>query len=185
MWNPQQQFLNSQLSPGETLLWSGKPKRGIFLRSSDLFVVPFALLWCGFAVFWEFTAWRSGAPLFFLIWGVPFILVGLFMVFGRFIYDASKRSKTYYAVTPERVAIVYGGRNQSVKSLSIKNITDLTLTEHSDGTGSIAFGPTSQASWQRTFPLARRVEPDFPTFERIPAAKNVYEIIRQARKTKD
>jgi len=183
MWNEQQQFLNSQLSPNENLLWSGQPRQGVLLRAADAYLIPFSLMWCGFAIFWESTVWISDAPIFFRLWGIPFVLVGLYMVIGRFIVDSLQRSKTFYGVTNERIIIVSGISGRNVKSLNLRTLTDITLNEKPGGVGTITFGSAVSTSWQSNFPFSRRVEPDCPLFEGIPSAKNVYEIIRQAQKT--
>src|SRR6476659_2074117 len=102
MWNDPPPIINRELTPGERLLWSGQPLPGIRLRASDAFVIPFSILWCGFALFWEFTAVTKGAPFFFMLWGIPFVLAGLYFVFGRFFIDAGTRERTYYGVTSDR-----------------------------------------------------------------------------------
>ena len=83
-------------------------------------MIPFSLMWGGFSFFWEYEAVKSGGPLFFDLWGVPFLLVGLYMIVGRFFYEAMLRSRTYYGLTNQRVIIISGLLSQTVKSLQVK-----------------------------------------------------------------
>ena len=132
--------IQRELMPGEQLLWSGTPRTGIVFRTSDLFLIPFSVLWCGFAVFWLFTATRSGAPLPFVVFGVPFVAVGLYFVFGRFLLDAKQRGNTYYGLTSRRVIILSGVLRREVESLELTGLNDVTLSESRDGGGVITFG---------------------------------------------
>jgi hypothetical protein len=86
--------LRPNVSSDEKLIWTGKPKTGIILRSSDAFLIPFSLLWGGFAIFWESSVVATGARFFFKLWGIPFVLVGLYITVGRFFVDAKKRANT-------------------------------------------------------------------------------------------
>ena len=136
-------MLESQLGPREKLLWAGRPPQGVMLRPVDAFLIPFSLLWGGFAVFWEWTVINNNnAPVFFRLWGIPFVLVGLYFVIGRFLVDQKQREKTTYGITNERVLIVSGVFRRAVKSLNLRTLSDVTMTERGDGSGSIAFGPT-------------------------------------------
>jgi hypothetical protein len=183
MWNDQKQILQAQLSPGERLLWWGQPRRGIRLRASDAFLIPFSLMWGGFAIFWEAAAFTSDAPLIFRLWGVPFVLVGLYVIFGRFIVDAKVRAKTYYGVTNERIVIVSGLFGRKIKSLNLRTLADISLDERADGSGTITFGSTGMAPWWSSRMTYRNRGPQFvPAFEMIQGAKGVYETIRNAQR---
>src|ERR1051326_4937198 len=132
MTNSAASEIERELSLGERLLWSGQPRRGFRLRSSDAFVIPFSLLWCGFAIFWEASVVTKGAPFFFMLWGIPFILVGLYIVFGRFFVDARTRGRTFYGVTSQRIIIVSGLFSQQTKTLQLRTLSDISLSKRSD-----------------------------------------------------
>jgi Bacterial PH domain len=169
------------LDRGERQLWAGMPRQGLVLRPSDALQIPFSLLWAGFAVFWELSVFRSGAPLFFVLWGIPFVAVGFFVVIGRFWVDAWRRSRTTYAVTSERVIINSGLFTPTSKSLALRTLSDVTLQERSDGTGTITFGnasPFAAMSAGMSWPGM----PQIPAFEMISDARRVYSIIREAQR---
>jgi hypothetical protein len=94
MWNNPASEIERELSSGERVVWNGQPRRGIRLRSSDAFLIPFSLFWCGFVIFWEVSVVTKGAPFFFMLWGIPFVLVGLYIVFGRFIVSMNRNDLT-------------------------------------------------------------------------------------------
>ena len=77
--------IQSYFLPREKLLWLGRPKQGLMFSKKDLLQVPFSLMWGGFAIFWESMAVRQvNAPFFFKLWGIPFVLIGLYLIIGRF-----------------------------------------------------------------------------------------------------
>jgi len=174
--------VREQLGSDEHLLWSGQPKDGVRLRPADLFMVPFSLMWGGFAIFWEWSVVTGGAPFFFMLWGVPFVLMGLYLIVGRFFWDAYRRSQTFYGLTNQRVMIVTKGVGAKVKSLQLRTLTDVTLTGSQDGSGSIQFGAgqTGPASWfaGSGWPGMQAVA---PAFEMVENAKAIYDLVRQAQ----
>src|SRR5438105_3389710 len=97
-----------ELARGERLLWYGQPAGGIRLRSSDVYLIPFSILWGGLAFFWEYAVVTSNRPPMFLLLGIPLVAVGLYLIVGRFLYDASRRASTFYGVTERRIIILSG-----------------------------------------------------------------------------
>lgn len=125
----------------------------------------------------------TDAPFFFKLWGIPFVLVGLYIIAGRFFVDAKQRSKTYYGVTNERVIIVSGLLSRKIKSLNLRTLTDVSLDEKSDGSGTITFGATNPMSrWSGGMSWPGWGQQFTPSFELIREAKKVYDIIRSAQR---
>lgn len=132
--------LQSYLEPNERLLWSGTPRGGIKLRAQDAVLIPFSVLWCGFAIFWTVSVSSTNAPAFFKLWGLMFVGIGLFFVFGRFFTDSRKRRNTFYGVTNRRVLILSGLAGKELRSLNLRAIPEILLKQHADGSGTISFG---------------------------------------------
>jgi hypothetical protein len=135
--------LSRELAADERLVWCGRPRGGVRLRAADAFLVPFTFLWAGFAMFWEMEVLKTGAPTLFAVWGIPFILVGLYITVGRFLVDAVLRRHTLYGLTDQRALIVstLGGRR--VQVVNLLRVAEITLVEHRDQSGTISFGPSS------------------------------------------
>jgi hypothetical protein len=183
-------LVSRELAPNERLLWSGGPETGIRLRPADALMIPFSLFWGGFAFFWEYsvvhipsTAKKAVGPpaLFMTLWGIPFVLVGLYLIIGRFFADAYLRARTRYAVTDQRVLIVTNLWNRQVKSISLRTLSEVSLRERADGSGSITFGPApafnsfALSGW----PGSRQKGP--PAFEFVKDVRNVYGLIRTSQ----
>jgi hypothetical protein len=177
--------LKQHLDSDEKLLWTGAPKQGIIIKGSDALMIPFSLMWGGFALYWEFTVINSGTPFFFILWGVPFVLVGLYLIFGRFFYDSELRKNTIYGITQNRIIIKSGVFKKSIKSLNIRTLTDVTLNEKSDGSGTIVLGSESgmYGMFRGTgWPGAGNKM--VPALELIPDVRKVYRQITDLQKEK-
>lgn len=165
------------LNPGESIAWTGRPPQGIQFSKHDIFLVPFSLLWAGFAIFWEASVLYADAPLLFKLWGIPFVIVGVYFVAGRFVHDKLSRSKTFYAITSKRVAIKKRGH---FESMNLGDWPMLKLDEDSTGAGTIHFSEPKQSgfgsrnqSWVAT--------PSHACFFRIPDARNVFSKLNEKR----
>lgn len=92
------------LNDNEKVLWKGKPQFAPFLAKSFI-VVPFGLFFLGFSIFWTINA--SAVPGIFSLFGIPFILAGLSVVFSP-LYSLLVYRNVYYVITDKRV-ILQGG----------------------------------------------------------------------------
>jgi hypothetical protein len=107
------QVLHRYLRPGERLLWSGGPDPAVLFSPKDIFLIPFSLMWGGFAIVWEGTVVASGDGALFMLWGIPFVLIGLYMIAGRFFYKRRRKQKTVYGLTEERALVAVGDSSLS------------------------------------------------------------------------
>ena len=180
-----QNTVQKELNSGERLIWTGTPGRGVRLRSSDAFMIPFSLMWGGFAIFWEYSVLfgldpsgspsSSPAPIFMRLWGIPFVVVGLYLIVGRFFGDAFQRARTIYAVTDQRILILTQAFGKRLRSLPLRTLPEMTLAEKSDGSGTIIFGASTFGAG--AFGTNRRGERP-PAFEFVERVRNVHDLIQ-------
>ena len=176
--------LKQHLNNNENLIWIGQPRKGIIFRLADIFLIPFSLLWCGFAIFWFISAVSMEAPFFFSLFGIPFVIIGLFFVFGRFIIDSKQRENTVYGLTEERIIIKSGIFNKSVKSLNIRTLSDIEYTEKNDGSGTISIGPKNPFMiWGNGMNWWPGMQSN-PQLDLIPEVREVYNQIIDLQKKK-
>ena len=139
--------IQPELVSGESVIWAGRPKSGIIFHREDLFLVPFSLLWGGFAIFWEMGVtghWDFATPhgppsIFGALWGIPFVVIGQYIIWGRFLYAAWKKKRTHYAVTNQRVLVVQNGWTRRMASAYIDTLPTLITELRSGNAGILRF----------------------------------------------
>ena len=186
--------INPYLEQNEQLLWAGRPAQGIRLRKSDVFMIPFSLMWGGFAIFWEVTALTgvikssdgeySITAMIFPLFGIPFVLIGLYIMIGRFFVDAKLRKGTFYGVTEDRVIIVSRLFGKTISSFDLQTMPSISMNQKDDGSGNIVFGERSNMpsgfGKQRMSGTSHNV----PTmFEMIDDVAHVYKVIRDSQQS--
>jgi len=161
----------------ETVRWTGAPRAGLLLRPSDWYAIPFSLLWAGFAFFWETAVVVGGAPLFFWIWGIPFVCIGVYAVAGRFFWDANVRSRTRYVVTDRAAYVIVSGFRRAVRRYSGSALDDVRIERKRDGPGTLRFGPDVPALglWVGGTQMPAR-----NAFEAVRDVDNAYDAVRAA-----
>lgn len=176
-------MFSAELEPEERILWSGQPQQGLVLHAWDMFLIPFSLMWGGFALFWESAVILGGAPRFFALWGIPFVVIGLYFIVGRFFVDARRREKTYYALTSQRIIIFSGLFSRNTRTVNLKTVSDITTDIKGNDRGTITFGPNVPfASWYSSFAWSGTRGYSAPAFEGIENARQVYELIRKVQR---
>jgi hypothetical protein len=111
-------------------------------------------MWGGFAIFWEFMAiggvsGGNGAPTFFVLWGIPFVVVGQYLIWGRFVYSAWKKRRVFYGLTSKRVLILDTAGKRSVQVIYIDQVPVLEKTVRADGIGTLRFGYPQAQNYSR------------------------------------
>lgn len=163
-------FCKPFLCAGEAVLWKGKPEKGHLFTAQDVFMIPFSIFWCGFALFWEITTFTSGAPFFFKLWGIPFVCVGLYMVFGRFLWTAYIRKRTAYVITNKKILRI---RGKKIDIQEGKSMPSIHVTVNRNGSGTIRFGQAMDYHGRTTYP-----DPRF-ALENVPNVARIQQIIDQ------
>jgi len=193
-WQTASDMIHGFLKNGESLLWSGQPLKGLRLQTKDAFLIPFSIFWCGFAIFWELMALgilfrknsfggsTSLVSGIFPLFGLPFVIIGLYLLFGRFIVDALRRKKTYYGVTEQRILIIIGSSSQKVRSFDLKSLTNVNMIKKRDGSGTITFSaPQAIPAYSSNTSRPRPNWNATAMFELIPNVSDVYQIIIKAQ----
>jgi hypothetical protein len=182
--------VQTEMISGERIYWAGTPNPSVIFHSDDWAMVPFSLLWGGFAIFWEAGVlgyWgngpRSGSPsLFMVIWGIPFVVMGQYMIWGRFLHDAWLKTRTYYAVTNRRVLVLQEAWKRKLNWMYLEAIPTIEC----EGTmrGTLWFGkkyPVIAGRGQKTRSMSRFDVGDIPVFADIADAESVQRLVQELR----
>ena len=163
---------------------------GIF-HAEDLYLVPFSLLWGGFAIFWEAGVaglWGTGAKAgtsstFGMIWGIPFVVMGQYIIWGRFVYAAWKKRRTYYGVTNRRVIVVQRCTGRKMVSAYIDTLPTVIKEDGGGTAGTLRFAPPAPyGSGRRGWGAWDRMTlGDVPVLTDIEDVDGVYRMIAELR----
>ncbi|MBQ7935369.1 MAG: PH domain-containing protein [Clostridia bacterium] len=118
--------LPNPLVPGETLIWSAKPKRNAFIINRTITMLPIAIVWLFFDLGIMGSA-LNGETGFFMI---PFFLLHLMPVWiwlwNAFTANRQWQNTVYY-VTDRRIIIQGGAINADLQTIYYKDIRNVNL----------------------------------------------------------
>ena len=173
-----QRELRYELIENEKLLWTGRPQTGLIFRKTDIFLIPFSLFWCGIVLIAVFSIGTSDAPFPVFLFFIPFLVMGCYVTFGRFIIDSRRRANTIYGITDNRIIIRSGIFSKRVNSLNIRTLSDISIEEKSDGSGDILLGPNNYIFGMMTGMMWQGGGGRFSSrLESIADVKSVYSLI--------
>jgi hypothetical protein len=113
----------------------------------------------------------------FIVAGLFFIGIGIYLLIGRFFADRLYRSRLIYGVTDRRAIILSGARRRSVQSIYLSSLSALKLEERRDGSGTIYFGDRSSHWYSAHGPGFSTQQGVGTQFFRIADVKQVYTIV--------
>ena len=140
-------ILRRELLPAERLLWSGRPDPARLRAAFAIWL--FAVPWTAFALFWEamaFLPWMASTHtppgiqwsfgIIFPLFGLPFIGVGLSMLWMPF-RARRKAAQTIYGLTDRRLLRVTAGARRESASVLISQMGPIDVTADADGYGTL------------------------------------------------
>jgi hypothetical protein len=181
----------TELLSGESIHWAGMPNPSKIFHSDDWQTIPFSLIWTGFFVFlegqalgfWPDSAKPSPTDTFMVLWGIPFLVFGQYIVWGRFLEDAWRKRRTYYAVTNRRVLIIQETWKRKSQFIFLDAIPE--IVREGDTTGTIWLGqklPVIAGRRSPTRSMSRfDVGGQVPVLADIDDVDSVYRLILELR----
>lgn len=169
------------LKKGETLEWVGQPRQGIRFRREDWIQIPLTLMFLGAVLYWESIAlfytladWARFPHmqpfyLLFSLYGMVFVVIGLYASIGRFLGDAYSRAHTTYGITNRRLVMYRDGFRPKTQSLDTTSLRNLQLEVRRGGYGTISIRLSSRKT-------------TLPVFEDISGVRAVYNLIQDSRR---
>ena len=133
-YQPHFKQIQPYLQTGEELIWIGQPIQGFLLRPLDLFLIIFSLVG-GIIFLWGMTFINDNIDLLFLILGIPFGLLVIY-IFVRFFANAYSRKNTIYSISNKQIFIK---RKEEIITLPLNHIFDIEMIENNKQRGNLYF----------------------------------------------
>lgn len=173
-------LVNRELESDERPVWIGQPIPRFFTAGATgafLFAIP----WTAFAIFWMcgasgFQIPEFGPHLFFVLFGLPFVLIGFAMLCTP-VLERNRLKKSVYVVTDRRAIIIcFGLLSTTIRSFEPVELKSIRRRERVNGIGDIMFDQDTDTQQQN--PLNEHPA----IFFNIPNAKEVERYIKELAK---
>jgi hypothetical protein len=148
-------LVQAKLVTGERIVWVVRPDPSVNFTTADIVIIPFSVIWLGIvtsvwvAALTTSDEW-SGSNVPFMVIPFLFSVIGLYYVFGRFIYKRWNKQRTVYAITDRRAIILAGPRSvrntpasgQSIQTKISRNGSHETVTFGAPAPGIFSYNRT-------------------------------------------
>ena len=142
----------------------------------------------GFAIFWTVMAASasSGGPMgvVFPLFGIPFILTGIFMVFILPMRNIRNRNSSIYAITDKRVYILYDNARPTLKSFEFYRLTNVTVDLLDGEIGNVRFQTGQTYTTTGRHGRYGAATPIYDGFYNIRNAQYVFRILNEQTEVK-
>lgn len=195
----QPDVFQDDLLTDEKLLWKGQPDRSVIFNKSDIFTMPFGLLWLGILSYNLYVAYMHGTTdatvkvndavvasqqSAMLINFTFMAIIGLMMTVGRLIARNIYKRCSYYAITNQRILFITKFFGKSFKSEYINTLTGMNKSIKRTGIGTIGFDCSSDNNLSTKSHLNRFTGMPPSSFCDIQDANKVYQMITELRHSK-
>lgn len=116
--------IERHLAPDERVIWSGKPVKTPFILPG-LASIPFGLIFLAFSLFWVWGATSAGAPDFFSLFGLPFIIAGFAITIGPSLLQLMRYKNTKYMITDKRIITQTGAIGIDTRFVEFEKIQEV------------------------------------------------------------
>jgi hypothetical protein len=143
----------------------------------DVPITLFMLFWAGIPTATIVNGAADGGFRFFFL---PFLLIGAYMLVGRFYVDLWLRSHSNYVPTNRRALILKNDGESGIRSIKLAAISEVRLSRHRHGRSTLVF--SSGGGWlsgMRQPSLAGLIQYE-PGFVLIDDVARVYELAQRA-----
>lgn len=177
--------IETRLDPGESVNWRGQPVKKSYVLAGNKFYFILIGFWCLFAIIFEIDAIGKvisgrGSIAFALAGLIPFAIFSPFIL-APIVISSKSATKTYYAVTNNRIMIATGLLHKRFTSLDLCETQAINLRIRRNGVGDIYFGHSGSTGgwgfWSVIFWLGDQL----PSFYCIENVEKVFHKIRELK----
>jgi membrane protein YdbS with pleckstrin-like domain len=116
--------IDKVLDREEKVLWEDAPKFWPFFFGRSLPITIFGIVWTSFMAVFIINSLTAPGPFPYVVFAMPHLWIGLFMLFGPTIYNALVFKHTYYAITDKRIIIQKGWIGRDFEMVDFDQVTN-------------------------------------------------------------